>query len=753
MILGASISTNSLDNLNKIIDNLAQEGCHDGYKHVKREEEPEVFRYFQEDEPNMALAPRISHAQCVTPARKAIYLDDDEIEAIVDGGIQGEYGLHSEFRGYMRVHLNYLAQKYKLNVKGFHTPEAGWTVQSIIPAILYVEDYCSSYRIYRFVDKDYMPNLAEDINPLLRIVLRNSNIYTLSGRWVELSSRIKWEEYSYGIKSTLNEWTTLCLENGYDRALLDSEGCWGLDPESLRKFTEVSPSTRRKAMQVVLYAAEEDGKFFQAGQTRFDNLYDEYPFKGETFGRYMKRQRGIARATKPCTSGCLRILGKMSRQAVRVLLDASVPSGGYEKIRTKDLNWAALREWQKLSKIEQTSLMGARESWRHVMKRAPKFIDLMDKKHRFHIQKVGNPKNFIKMMMLWGKNNPAAMAQPIMELSKLFSSPNEVKRLLDDPTSEREVHDLGQFQYTGTWPSWKGFFMKNKGTLHRANHCTTWEAQNERLPKSAQELNLFAQKQRYVGASNMQLVEVAAKCGISEDSYMEYERLYERTKTAESCPFVEVSNGDYCLYKLSHDDPRGAMLGLMTDCCQHLDGAGSSCAEHGVTRSTSAFYVVERKGEIVAQSWAWRGKKGELVFDSIEGLSGYNNEVIRSLFVEAADLMLGKLGISAVHVGDTSYGLTRNLFGNAPDAVAAEMVEHCSYSDAKHQKLICKGESLGKFKGKRNLPAKSTDDRAHQDFNRLVEGSDVFCEYCDAEVHPDCNICPECGRDISEWVS
>jgi uncharacterized OB-fold protein len=36
--------------------------------------------------------------------------------------------------------------------------------------------------------------------------------------------------------------------------------------------------------------------------------------------------------------------------------------------------------------------------------------------------------------------------------------------------------------------------------------------------------------------------------------------------------------------------------------------------------------------------------------------------------------------------------------------------------------------------------------------NELLEGSGVFCEYCNAEVHPDCEICPSCGHNISEWI-
>jgi uncharacterized OB-fold protein len=37
-------------------------------------------------------------------------------------------------------------------------------------------------------------------------------------------------------------------------------------------------------------------------------------------------------------------------------------------------------------------------------------------------------------------------------------------------------------------------------------------------------------------------------------------------------------------------------------------------------------------------------------------------------------------------------------------------------------------------------------------FNVLLEGSGVFCEHCEAEVHPEAEVCPECSENIAEWV-
>jgi len=75
----------------------------------------------------------------------------------------------------------------------------------------------------------------------------------------------------------------------------------------------------------------------------------------------------------------------------------------------------------------------------------------------------------------------------------------------------------------------------------------------------------------------------------------------------------------YTLKRLESGDIRSLYLGQYTGCCQWLGGYGTDCAKHGFTSSNGGFYAVTNdNNDIVAQAWAWRGRKGEIVFDSLE---------------------------------------------------------------------------------------------------------------------------------------
>lgn len=115
-----------------------------------------------------------------------------------------------------------------------------------------------------------------------------------------------------------------------------------------------------------------------------------------------------------------------------------------------------------------------------------------------------------------------------------------------------------------------------------------------------------------------------------------YKKKYgDKLKPGNRIPAVTIDGAmfgkdGYKFYKLPDGDVRGLLLGEFTDCCQHMAGQGSECAEHGFLSEDSGFYVVAdaaNDNKIVAQSWAWRGTKGELVLDSLESLSGHFNVV------------------------------------------------------------------------------------------------------------------------------
>lgn len=117
----------------------------------------------------------------------------------------------------------------------------------------------------------------------------------------------------------------------------------------------------------------------------------------------------------------------------------------------------------------------------------------------------------------------------------------------------------------------------------------------------------------------------------AREAVAQYAEKYPGGRKRESrIPAVDIDGGafgkDGCrFYKLPDGDPRGLFLGEFTNCCQHFAGEGAECARHGFLFEDGGFYVVadRKKDAVVAQAWAWRGEKGELVFDSLESLPGH----------------------------------------------------------------------------------------------------------------------------------
>lgn len=168
---------------------------------------------------------------------------------------------------------------------------------------------------------------------------------------------------------------------------------------------------------------------------------------------------------------------------------------------------------------------------------------------------------------------------------------------------------------------------------------------------------------------------LAAECtkfGYSQPEFEEvqYRWLKGLNSLTHLCiPKVDFLEEGYRCYILDKDDPRGIFLGEYTGCCQHPKGAGKECAEHGHKSSEGAFFVIEKQGKIVAQSWVWR-LENTLVFDNIEG--GYGDkEVLADLYYQAAKKFVGTLGIENVYVGtagsDVRIASDYYDFGRKPD--------------------------------------------------------------------------------------
>jgi len=148
---------------------------------------------------------------------------------------------------------------------------------------------------------------------------------------------------------------------------------------------------------------------------------------------------------------------------------------------------------------------------------------------------------------------------------------------------------------------------------------------------------------------------------------------------------------DYECIKLPDGDLRGLFLGTYTSCCQHMGGAGKEYAAHGYLDKDGGFYVVQNKEtkQIVAQTWAWRGAKDEIVFDSLENLMGKFNtaawkpicENIAAEFEKRSDITAFTIGTGGNTPGNIGYS-------RAKKPVKPRIKSADAYCDSRQQYLV-----------------------------------------------------------------
>jgi len=81
---------------------------------------------------------------------------------------------------------------------------------------------------------------------------------------------------------------------------------------------------------------------------------------------------------------------------------------------------------------------------------------------------------------------------------------------------------------------------------------------------------------------------------------------YDNVEQFASIPNVEITDSVYKMRKIDTGDNLGLLVGEITDCCQYIDGIGHVCAAHGYLKGDSDFYVIEKNGKVIVQSWVWR---------------------------------------------------------------------------------------------------------------------------------------------------
>lgn len=256
---------------------------------------------------------------------------------------------------------------------------------------------------------------------------------------------------------------------------------------------------------------------------------------------------------------------------------------------------------------------------------------------------------------------------------------------------------------------WNQFFFNNEDLAKYAGYVRP----DMEVFKSKEQFLQYVRTQRYTNVPEgfEHLVDLCARHELSNSDFQRFisEVKGLTNKTSEMLPFIRIDGStiegvghNYTLEKLDADDPAVLLIGLDTSCCQHISGAGRSCAVHSYEQADSAVYVVRKNGVIVAQSWACRNQDNGVVFDSIEvNVSERNRyEPIALMFKELANQLLGKLMIDSVYIGQTGYGMTQyvlSVIGKLLDSVrATRMITPCSYMDGRNHYLVAASEAYVK---------------------------------------------------------
>lgn len=253
------------------------------------------------------------------------------------------------------------------------------------------------------------------------------------------------------------------------------------------------------------------------------------------------------------------------------------------------------------------------------------------------------------------------------KLAVLFPNAQEAERYLDRYATEwnslgnkRVMHDALLFKIpnNGVWNpnQWKDLVLKFGPAVSKylglAPKVETYIAEHAlEFPKTPQELmEIVAQVHYGRAGEHPEFARVALQCGLSEETFNDGLRIIKkRSKASDLLPDIFIDGADighptFYMEKLDANDPRGLVLGELTNCCQHLDDAGRPCAIHGFSSINGGFYVWKHKTKgkitpddtIVAQSWAWRGKDNALVFDSFERLAPTYDKLVQPFMEQFA---------------------------------------------------------------------------------------------------------------------
>ena len=225
---------------------------------------------------------------------------------------------------------------------------------------------------------------------------------------------------------------------------------------------------------------------------------------------------------------------------------------------------------------------------------------------------------------------------------------------------------------------------------------------------------------------NETLARIVGRYGYSQEQFIHIQKVYEQAKKIKEKYVISAdkSSGEkgITFRVLEKDDPLGFVLGDITNCCQHIGGAGEACVDDGYKNPNAGFLVFEEaildkegkpigKTRILAQAYVWYDPKTKTVcYDNIEIPTKILNELkkgekhnrktstsaLMDAVLKSANAIMHEMNKNGVEVERVTTGVGYNdlitelekEFGKPEKNPIAKHRGYSGYTDAKHGQFL-----------------------------------------------------------------
>lgn len=204
----------------------------------------------------------------------------------------------------------------------------------------------------------------------------------------------------------------------------------------------------------------------------------------------------------------------------------------------------------------------------------------------------------------------------------------------------KDNHDFMTFDFGDEWSvEWRDYLCQAHNNFQDIldrypNHVVNGNEERSLLtPKFVADHCMYV-KYKNIEDGNEALADLIGHYGYTQNQFEKIQGIYNNAKKLKDKYVIMADKADeknpVTFRVLEKDDPLGFVLGNITNCCQHISGAGGACVDDGYTNPNAGFLVFEESvlgvdgkptgdKRILGQAYVWYDEQTKTVcYDNIE---------------------------------------------------------------------------------------------------------------------------------------